>query len=137
MLFVGYQAPGTLGALIRDGASRVRIRGEEINVKAGIRAIDAYSGHADRDALVDWAMPSTLPDLGSALLVHGEPDVVEGLTDSLSMAGLERMRILAPELDQAFEIEFRDGRSAGDSLEGCRHAPPRRRPGHGAARLAQ
>lgn len=109
VLFVGYQAPGTLGALIRDGAPRVRIHGEEINVKARIRAIDAYSGHADRDELVQWAAP-LLPTLGSALLVHGEPDAVQGLADSLSAAGLERSHIVAPELDQAFDIAFRDGR---------------------------
>ena len=113
----------------------MRIHGEEINVKARIRAIDAYSGHADRDELVDWARP-VLPDLGSALLVHGEPGAVEGLTDSLSMAGLERTRILAPELDQAFEISF--GTAA-------RWQFPRRLPSHPAstppkpraARLAQ
>ncbi|SEP32662.1 metallo-beta-lactamase family protein [Rhodospirillales bacterium URHD0017] len=109
VLFVGYQAPGTLGALVRDGAPRVRIHGEEINVKARIRTIDAYSGHADRDELVEWARP-LLPALGSAMLVHGEPDAVQGLADSLSAAGLERPRIVAPELDQAFSIVFHDGR---------------------------
>jgi metallo-beta-lactamase family protein len=109
VLFVGYQAPGTLGALIRDGAPRVRIHGEEINVKARIRIIDAYSGHADRDELVEWARP-LLPTLGSALLVHGEPDAVQGLADSLAVAGLERRRIVTPGLDQAFDFRFRDGR---------------------------
>lgn len=109
VLFVGYQAPGTLGSLVRNGAPRVRIHGEEINVKARIRAMDAYSGHADRDELVDWARP-LLPTLGSALLVHGEPDAVRGLGDSLSAAGLDRARMWAPDLDQAFAIDFRDGR---------------------------
>jgi metallo-beta-lactamase family protein len=109
VLFVGYQAPGTLGALIRDGAPRVRIHGEEINVKARVRAIDAYSGHADREELVEWARP-LLPTLGSALLVHGEPDAVRGLADSLSTVGLECSRIYAPDLDQAFDIVFRTGR---------------------------
>lgn len=108
-LFVGYQAPGTLGALIREGAPRVRIHGEEINVKARIRTIDAYSGHADRDELVAWAR-ELLPRLGSALLVHGEPDAAQGLADSLAAAGLEPHRILVPELDQAFDIAFHDGR---------------------------
>jgi metallo-beta-lactamase family protein len=108
VLFVGYQAPGTLGALIRDDAPQVRIHGEEVNVKARIRAIDAYSGHADRDELVQWARPA-LPTLGSALLVHGEPDAVNGLADALSAAGLEHPRIVALELDQAFDIAFRDG----------------------------
>lgn len=109
VLFVGYQAPGTLGALIRDGVRRVRIHGEEIDVKARIRAISAYSGHADRDELVEWARP-LIPALGSALLVHGEPDSARGLADSLSAAGLDSARIRAPDLDQAFDIVFRDGR---------------------------
>lgn len=109
VLFVGYQAPGTLGALVRDGAPRVRIHGEEINVKARIRAVDAYSGHADRNGLVEWARP-LFPMLGSALLVHGEPGAVQGLADGLSAAGLERQRICAPQLDQAFDIVFRDDR---------------------------
>jgi metallo-beta-lactamase family protein len=109
VLFVGYQAPGTLGALVRDGAPRVRIHGEEINVKARIRAIDAYSGHADRDELVQWARP-LLPTLGSALLVHGEPDAVRGLADGLQTVGLDHRCIAAPDLDQAFDIAFRDGK---------------------------
>jgi metallo-beta-lactamase family protein len=109
LLFVGYQAPGTLGALIREGAARVRIHGEEVKVKARIRAMDAYSGHADRDELVQWAQ-SLLPALGSALLVHGEPDSVKGLAEALCAAGLERTRILAPQLDQSFDLGFRDGR---------------------------
>ncbi|HTO80841.1 MAG TPA: MBL fold metallo-hydrolase [Methylomirabilota bacterium] len=109
VLFVGYQAPGTLGALIREGAPRVRIHGEEVNVKARIRAIDAYSGHADRDELVQWARP-LLPELGSALLVHGEPGSVKGLGESLAAAGLDRARIVAPQLDQAFDMLLQDGR---------------------------
>ena len=130
VLFVGYQAPGTLGALIRDGTPRVRIHGEEINVKARIRAIDAYSGHADRDELVQWARP-LLPTLGSALLVHGEPDATSGLADSLSAAGLERSRIVAPDLDQAFDITFRDGRWQAAPSQAA--APPRLAPAQASA----
>lgn len=109
VLFVGYQAPGTLGALIRSGLPSVRIHGEEINVKARIRVIDAYSGHADRDELVDWARP-TFDRLGTALLVHGEPDARTGLADALDAAGLEHGRVVSPDLDQAFDLDFRDGR---------------------------
>jgi metallo-beta-lactamase family protein len=108
VLFVGYQAPGTLGALIRDGSPRVRIHGEEIDVKARIRTIGAYTGHADRDELVDWARP-LLPDLGSALLVHGEPAAARGLAEALGAAGLAADRIVAPELDQSFAIKCCDG----------------------------
>lgn len=109
ILFVGYQAPGTLGALIRGGAAQVRIHGEEVRVKARIRTVDAYSGHADRDGLVDWARPM-LAELGSALLVHGEPDAVAGLGGALEGAGLARRRISTPTLDQGFALDFQDGR---------------------------
>jgi metallo-beta-lactamase family protein len=105
VLFVGYQAPGTLGAFIRDGAPRVRIHGEEVDVKARIRSINAYSGHADRDELVQWARP-TFATLGTALLIHGEPAAGRSLAEALAAAGLERSRIATPQLDQAFDIVF-------------------------------
>ena len=54
ILFVGYQANGTLGRLIFDGAERVRIFGEEIDVKAEIALLAGISGHADRDGLLHW-----------------------------------------------------------------------------------
>ena len=109
VLFVGYQAPGTLGALIRGGAPQVRIHGEEVRVKARIRSIDAYSGHADRDELVGWARPM-LAELGTALLVHGEQHSIEGLAEALVLAGVSRQRIAVPALDQTFDLEYRDGR---------------------------
>jgi metallo-beta-lactamase family protein len=109
VLFVGYQAPGTLGALIRDGAGQVRIHGEEIRIKARIRSLDAYSGHADRDELVAWARPMCR-GLGTALLVHGEPGSMEGLAEALSKAGLPRDRVVVPTLDQRFDLEHRGGR---------------------------
>ena len=111
VLFVGYQAPGTLGALIRAGVKQVRIHGEEVRVKARIRSIDSYSGHADRDELVNWARP-LLATLGTAVLVHGEPDSLAGLGDALVAAGLAREHIAVPSLDQAFDLVHRDGRWA-------------------------
>lgn len=108
VLFVGYQAPGTLGALIRDGTPSVRIHGEEVRVKARIRSLDVYSGHADRDELVEWAAP-VFGALGTLMLVHGEPDSIEALRDAAVGSGLERARILAPQIDQDFDLAFHDG----------------------------
>ena len=51
MLFVGYQANGTLGRNIVDGARHVTIFGEQIDVKAEIASLPGMSGHADRDGL--------------------------------------------------------------------------------------
>jgi metallo-beta-lactamase family protein len=47
VLFVGFQAQGTLGRITQDRASKVRIHGEEIKVRARMRTLDLYSGHAD------------------------------------------------------------------------------------------
>lgn len=123
VLFVGYQAPGTLGAVIRGGAATVRIHGEEVRVKARIRSIDAYSGHADRDELVAWARPM-LAGLGTALLVHGEQQSIDGLADAFARVGLPRERIVAPELDQRFDFEHRDGRWTAVAGSGA-IVPPR------------
>lgn len=54
ILFVGYQAPGTLGRAILDGASEVKILGDTIPVHAKSEFIDSYSAHADRDGLLKW-----------------------------------------------------------------------------------
>jgi len=54
VLFAGYQAAGTLGRIIYDGAKAVKIFGETIEVHAEITLLDGISGHADRDGLLDW-----------------------------------------------------------------------------------
>ena len=54
VLFAGYQATGTLGRIIFDGAKKVKIFGEEIDVGAEIRLLQGISGHADQDGLLSW-----------------------------------------------------------------------------------
>ncbi|CAN0600166.1 unnamed protein product, partial [Laminaria digitata] len=56
VLFVGYQAPGTLGHYISNGAKDVRIHGETYTVRAAIRSIGNYSAHGDQGELIDWIM---------------------------------------------------------------------------------
>lgn len=75
ILFVGYQAEGTLGRRIKDGAKRVKIFGEEIIVNAQIVTIDGFSAHADRTELLRWLRKfRTKPK--KVFLVHGEEDVL-------------------------------------------------------------
>ena len=89
ILFVGYQANGTLGRQIVDGAKTVRIFGEEIVVKAHIEANEGFSGHADRDGLLGWiAAMNRKP--AKVLLVHGEPAVIASFAETIGQRfGLE------------------------------------------------
>jgi metallo-beta-lactamase family protein len=71
VIFVGYQAEGTLGRRLVDGAKRVKIFGEEISVNARIEPIEGFSGHADRDGLLEWIDKfSRKPE--KIFIVHGE-----------------------------------------------------------------
>ena len=82
ILFVGYQAPGTLGRKIVDGDKMVKIFGEEIAVHARIEYIEGYSGHADQEALMDFVY-SFRNKPKHIFLVHGEPEGQEILKDKL------------------------------------------------------
>ena len=55
ILFIGYQAEGTLGRAIAEGARTVKIRDEEISVRCEVRSISGYSAHADQAQLMKWA----------------------------------------------------------------------------------
>ena len=73
ILFVGYQAPGTLGRKLVDGEKKVKIFGEEIAVNARIEYIEGYSGHADQEWLMNFVYSFTTPPK-HIFLVHGEPE---------------------------------------------------------------
>lgn len=101
VLFVGYQAQGTLGRRILDGEKTVRIHGEEIAVKADIERIEGFSGHADQKGLVEWVKNFT-PKPKKIFLIHGEPDALETLSDVLlEETGNE---VVVPKLGQIFEL---------------------------------
>lgn len=80
VLFVGYQAEGTLGKKIMSGEKLVKIFGEEIAVNAEIKYLDAFSGHADRDGLLNWiAAMNKKPE--QIFIVHGEIDAQKVLRE--------------------------------------------------------
>ncbi len=83
VLFVGYQAAGTLGREILDGAKKVRVLGEPVPVRARVARISGFSAHADRDELLRWASALKRPPRG-AFVVHGEPEVAEGFSRTLA-----------------------------------------------------
>lgn len=72
VLFIGYQAAGTLGRRLVDGAPAVRMFGEEVPVRARIATLDGFSAHADRASLLAWLRGTRRPP-GRIYLVHGEP----------------------------------------------------------------
>lgn len=103
VLFVGYQAPGTLGSVIQGGARTVRIHGHEIPVRANIRTITNYSAHADHSELLEW-VTGRLPAHGAVFLTHGEDDARKALRKALMHTGLGGDQIVMPMLDDAFEL---------------------------------
>ena len=73
IVFVGYQAKGTLGRTLTDGAKKVTLFGEEIQVNAEIHSLEGFSGHADQDGLLTW-ISSFRQQPKQTFLVHGEDD---------------------------------------------------------------
>ncbi len=83
ILFVGYQAEGTLGRKILDGAPKVKLFGEEISVNARIESIDGFSGHADRDGLLAW-INSFAKKPKKVFIVHGEQEIMTEFAGTVS-----------------------------------------------------
>lgn len=105
VLLVGYQARGTLGAVLAAGARAVRISGNDVPVRARLRSIDAYSGHADRTGLLNW-LRHRAPVHGSVLLDHGEqPALAQLVADAAAIQGLPRP--IVPLLGERFRLEAR------------------------------
>ena len=101
ILFVGYQVPGTLGFALLNGAQKVKLFGEEINVKADIVNLPGISGHADKNQLIDWlAAVKTKPE--HVFIVHGEESTAE------SFAGLVNEKFgydaVAPYSGDAYDL---------------------------------
>ncbi len=71
IVFVGYQAEGTLGRQLVDGAKKVRVLGEEVVVHAKIHTLSGFSAHADRDGLIEW-MSGIQNKNPRIFVVHGE-----------------------------------------------------------------
>jgi metallo-beta-lactamase family protein len=103
VLIPGFQAAGTLGRFLVEGARLVRIQGEEVAVRARIRSLDIYSGHADAAGLAAWAK-ARAPVRGQVFLNHGEPDSLEGLRRRLIDAGFDPARLTTPALDSRYRL---------------------------------
>ena len=82
IVFVGFQAEGTTGRRIVDGAKRVRIFNEDIAVKAKVYTINGFSAHAGRSQLLEWVGSFRSPGM-QVLLVHGEYSAQQSLAAAL------------------------------------------------------
>ena len=102
ILFVGYQAQGTLGRRIVEGEKKVKIFGEEIAVNARIEYIEGYSGHADQEWLLNFIY-SFITKPKHIFLVHGEPEGQVVLKDKI----LETVDIpvTIPEYGQCYTLD--------------------------------
>ena len=103
VLLVGFQARGTLGRFLADGAKAVRIQGNEIRVAATIRYIDDYSGHADASELTRW-IAARRPIRRGLFLVHGEEPAIAGIADRVSKRIIPAARVFQPLLDDIYEL---------------------------------
>ncbi len=101
ILFVGYQAPGTLGYSIVNGAKTVKVLGEEIAVNARVEYIEGYSGHADQELLMNFIY-SFIKKPKHIFLVHGEPESQEVLADKIETE--TKLGVTIPEFGETYEL---------------------------------
>lgn len=103
LLLVGYQSVGSIGRLLHDGVKKVRILGVEVKVRAKVASIRGYSGHADRDQLVELVSRGC-SKVKEVFVVMGEERaslfLVQRLRDYLGV------NAIAPEKNQSIEVDF-------------------------------
>lgn len=102
ILFVGYQAEGTLGREILSGRKEVRIHGRTWPVKAEIRQIYGFSGHADQKWLLHWAGQFPQPPR-LAFLTHGEHSAAQTLSQELAQR--HQWKSLIPDYESTYDLE--------------------------------
>ena len=101
ILFVGYQAPGTLGRTLVEGAKKVKIFGEEIAVNARIEYIEGYSGHADQEWLLNFVY-SFINKPKHIFLVHGEIEGQEVLKQKIE--DTVEVPVTIPSFGETYEL---------------------------------
>lgn len=93
ILFVGYQSEGTLGRRLLDGAEKIKLFGEEYDVKARIARIDGLSGHADKEGLLEWISAfETKPK--QVFVVHGDDETATAFAECLEQE--KELKAMAP-----------------------------------------
>jgi metallo-beta-lactamase family protein len=101
LFIVGYQAPGSPGRLLQDGAKHVRIGGNTVSVRAAVQTFSGWSAHADRDGLVTFA-EATQPRTKTIFTALGEPSAARFLAQRLH--GFLGVRAIVPTEGETWEI---------------------------------
>jgi metallo-beta-lactamase family protein len=102
IVFVGYQAEGTLGRKIIDGEKYVKVLGEEIKINAEIHNVQGFSGHADKNALLDW-LRGFEEKPKKVFLVHGETESKSSFAEEIEKTlGLS---CIIPEYNKVYDIK--------------------------------
>lgn len=103
VLFIGYQAEGTRGRDMLEGAETVKIHGGYFPVKAHIESISGYSGHGDYNELMAWLMGFNRPP-EKTFIVHGEPDAAKAMADHIEQKF--GWQVVLPTLGERYEINM-------------------------------
>ena len=111
VLLVGYQAQGTLGRRLQDGAKEVRIHGEMVKVAAKIETISGFSAHADQGALLHWLR--RFRHIGRVFVTHGEKESCHGFAELIRTE--LQVPALVPKLDESFTLQAGTTMSGWDS----------------------
>ena len=101
LLFVGYQAEGTLGRTILDGAKKINIWGNEILIKAEILEITSMSSHADQSQLINWL--KKIDGLKEVILIHGEELPRLTLMEKIRQE-VESIKVELPVINQEIDL---------------------------------
>jgi len=102
VLLAGYQAEGTRGRALLEGAKKLRIHGEDVPVKAEVMHLTQFSAHAGRGELLRWLRAVPAPPK-QAFLVHGEPDAMQSLAGAIRDE--LRWPVALPDYQQSFELQ--------------------------------
>ena len=102
VIFVGYQAKGTLGRMLVDRKKRVKIFGDSFRVKSPIYTIGGFSSHADQGIIIDWLQH--MKNLKQIFLVHGEESGLLPLRDELTKQKVGK-KIHVPHIHELFSIK--------------------------------
>lgn len=102
ILIVGYQADGTLGRRLLDGAKNVSIMGRQLDVRARIESLDGFSAHAGKSEILEWLRAfEKFP--GQVFLNHGEPDATRALAETIKQEF--EADVIVPKIGESYRLE--------------------------------